>query len=202
MSRLQAIVVLTVLLMGAFTEAYESFGLPTDREWLPRRPSKEPIDGINAALQTMLPLMEPLRPSERQALQKLANTVSRTLGKNPATRTEKDYADIMSAARKFVQVFQKPRSERHTTHDVRVLQVFTSWVYYTVEAFRDSALGGLRLVWQPIREGMNEAWDRMDKYVRETRKGTAPQRNYASYWNNVDDILDDLLLLLKPVPQT
>ncbi|VDP49457.1 unnamed protein product [Heligmosomoides polygyrus] len=84
--------------------------------------------------------MEPLRPSERQALQKLTNTVSRTLGKKPATRTEKDYADIMSAARKFVQVFQKPRSERHTTHDVRVLQVFTSWVYYTVEAFRDSAL--------------------------------------------------------------
>ncbi|VDO72396.1 unnamed protein product [Heligmosomoides polygyrus] len=219
MSWLRSKVVLAVLLTGAFTaevppgvtddtslveppmkeEAVnESFELPPEAEWLPGRDSKEPIDGINAALQTMLPLLEPLKQSESQALQNLAKTVSANLGKEPGTRTEKDYANIMDAARSFVRLYWEPRLDRHSAHDVRVLQVFTTWVSYVVGAFRDSKWTKLNEAWPAIEKEAKEGWHSMADYVKKTKNGTAldPKDNYAIHWIELNSILYSLIRFL------
>lgn len=129
----------------------------------------------------------------------MIDTVSATRAKKPGTSTEKDYADIVSAARDFVQLYQEPRRDHHSAQDVRNLQVFTTWVLYVVEAFRDSNWTKLNEAWPAIYKEAKEGWYRMDDYVKKTKNGIAldPKVNYAAYWIELDSILYGLLRFLE-----
>ncbi|VDO72400.1 unnamed protein product [Heligmosomoides polygyrus] len=179
-----------------------SFELPPEQEWLSSGDSREPIDEIYAALKVIWPVLNTLEGREKGALQVLGSAVEGAFVKEPGTRKKKDYARILSAATAFAQVYHEPRRHRHTPHDVRVLQLFTNWAYYVVEAFGDAdpEWRVFRVIWPALREEIKEACDRVDDYVKRTKNGIADTEEdyYASYWIKVEETLDHLRIFLGP----
>lgn len=127
-------------------------------------------------------------------MQELEDAVSAKLFKHP--HTVKDYADIMRAARKFGRVYRSPRWQHHVAHDIRVLQLFTTWMVVVGDAFKDVRWFPLYESYPTIANVMGEEWLRMDDYVAETKDGTANEDSYPAFWVGLDLIFGGLIEVL------
>lgn len=199
-------VVLAVLMKGGYTgntavkiqaSRAESFKLPPIQEWLPIGNSTEPIFKIFSAFRTMRPLFEPLnRQSDTVAMQELEDAITAKLFKYPHTKW--DYADIMSAARKFGRVYGDARRDHIVAHDVRALQVFATWMMFVIDAFDDVNWTGTYDAYASVAKEMNDEYEIVLDYVRQTKRGTAKEKGYPVIWKGLDLVFRDLIEVLDP----